>query len=215
MPPLAAIQAGLGIGQSILGLFALGKKKKAANEAFENIETYKESPYAQQNLMQAKADVNAPMPGEQEAKMGIGQTLTQSLGAAKTRKGGLQSVGAIVEQTNKAKQNLATQKAQFALGAKARLAGARNTMTGEYSKAFKSRQEKESTKYQQTLADLAATRQSISQGLGAVGGAAANLAMMGKNGTGVKSDMTDTETPSTDVPTDYSAYLKTGRFFKQ
>ena len=176
---LSFLQAGVGAVEAGAGLFSLGGKKRAADKKFSEIETYTESPYAKANLQQAQADVNAPMPGEQEAKMAIGQSQTQGLNAAKTRKGGLQSVGGIVGQAIAGKQNLATQKAKFGIAAKAGLSGARDKMTGEYGKAFKSRQDKETTAYQQSLAELSATRASISQGIGAIGGAAANAAKLG------------------------------------
>ena len=114
---LSLLQAGVGAVEAGAGLFSLGGKKRAADKALSDIETYSESPYAKANLQQAQADVNAPMPGEQEAKMAIGQSQTQGLNAAKTRKGALQSVGGIVGQAISGKQNLAVKKAEFGIGA--------------------------------------------------------------------------------------------------
>ena len=69
------------------------KKKKAADASIDATETYQESPYEQANLQAAQKRVGSAMPGEQEAKMAIGQSATQALGAAKSRKGGLGSTG--------------------------------------------------------------------------------------------------------------------------
>ena len=66
---------------------------------------------------------------------------------------------------------------------KNRLTGARDKMTGEYGKAFKSRQDKQVLGYQKSLAELQSARASISQGLGAIGGAAANEAKMQGGGS--------------------------------
>jgi len=190
LSPLAGAQAGLGLLQTGIGLFSLIGKKKASEKTFKDIETYTDSPYAKANLQQAQADVNAPMPGEQEAKMAIGQSQTQGLNAAKSRKGALQSVGAIVGQAIAGKQNLATQKAQFGIGAKNRLSGARDKMTVEYGKSFKSRQDKQVLAYQKSLAELQSAKSTISQGLGAIGGAAANAAKMGQGDVWDESDNT-------------------------
>ena len=167
--------------QAGLGFIGKGKKKRAADAAIEATEVYKASPYEQANLQAAQARTGAAMPGEAEAQMGIGQSATQALGAARSRKGGLASIGAIQAGTNKAQQDLAVKKAGFKLGAEKELSGARSRMTGELNKEFQSRQQKQSLKTQQALGELAGANQSISQGLGGLG---SGLAMNSAYGSG-------------------------------
>jgi hypothetical protein len=162
-----------------LGIAALSGKKKAqekADAAIEGIQTYDQSPYGKANMLAAEADINAAMPGEEEAKMNLGQSATQMLGAAKTRKGALGSIGSIQKQQTAGLQDLATKKAQYKLGAKQRL-------SGERTKAFSSTQEKQQLKAQQALAKASAANQMQSQG----------LAMLGKGlGTAAQSYMDKT-----------------------
>ena len=175
------LSAGAGLLQAGLGFIGKGKKKRAADAAIEATEVYKASPYEQANLQAAQARTGAAMPGEAEAQMGIGQSATQALGAARSRKGGLASIGAIQAGTNKAQQDLAVKKAGFKLGAEKELSGARSRMTGELNKEFQSRQQKQSLKTQQALGELAGANQSISQGLGGLG---SGLAMNSAYGSG-------------------------------
>jgi hypothetical protein len=158
------------------------KKKKAADAAIEATEVYKASPYEQANLQAAQARTGAAMPGEEEAKMAIGQSATQALGAAKTRKGGLASIGAIQAGTNKAQQDLAVKKAGFKLGAEKELSGARSRMTGELGKEFQSRQQKQSLKTQVALSELAGAKASKAQGLAMLGSGASDIASSGYEG---------------------------------
>ena len=178
----AAIKGLVGLGQALFS--GAKKKKKAADASVEAIETYQESPYEQANLQAAQKRVGSAMPGEQEAKMAIGQSATQALGAAKSRKGGLGSIGAIQAGTTKAQQGLATQKASMQLGAERELSGARSRMTGERGKAFQSRQQKQELKSQIALGELAGAKASKAQGLGMLGSAVSDLAMSGEGTIG-------------------------------
>ncbi len=176
----AAVKGLVGLGQALFS----GKKKKkaAADAAIDATEVYKASPYEEANLQAAQARTGAAMPGEEEAKMAIGQSATQALGAAKTRKGGLASIGAIQAGSNKAQQDLAVKKAGFKLGAEKELSGARSRMTGELNKEFQSRQQKQSLKTQQALGELAGAKASEAQGLGMLGSAVSDVAMSGEGG---------------------------------
>jgi hypothetical protein len=167
---LASVAMGLaqgviGLGQSIFGAAKLKKAKKAADVAIAGMETYQADPLAEQRL-------NAPMPGEAEAAMAIGQTQTQSLAAAKTRKGSLMSIAGIAAGTNKAKQDLAVKKAGYKLGAE-------KTLMGERAKSFQSRQQKQQLQTTIALQDVGAARQEISQGISGIGSAFGNLAGSG------------------------------------
>lgn len=163
---LGFLGAALGVGQTIMGAVGLKKAKKAADAAIQGIETQEVDPLV-------AARYNAPMPGEEQAKQDIGQSLTQSLSAAKTRKGGLQSVTGAVAQANKAKQGLATEKAKYKLGAEQNLVGQRE-------KAFKSRQEKQQLMANIALQDVASQRQMISQGVSGIGSGLYAGAMSGE-----------------------------------
>ena len=175
----AAIKGLVGLGQAIFS----GKKdkKRKADEAIEATEVYKRSPYEEANLQAAQARSGAAMPGEQEAKQAIGQSATQALGAAKTRKGGLASIGAIQAGTTKAQQDLAVKKAGFKQGAERELSAARSRMTGELGKEFQSRQQKQSLKTQVALGELAGAKASQAQGLGMLGSAVSDVAYSGDN----------------------------------
>ena len=170
----AAVKGLVGLGQALFS--GVKDKKRKADEAIEATEVYKASPFEQANLQAAQARTGAPMPGEAEAKMGIGQSATQALGAAKTRKGGLGSIGAIQAGTNKAQQDLSVKKAGFKLGAERDLSAARSRMTGEFGKEFQSRQQKQSLKTQQALGALAGAKASQAQGLAMLGSAGGDLA---------------------------------------
>jgi len=180
MLPAAAImgiaQGAVGLGQSLMGVIGQGKRKRAADKAISDIETYQADPLAAQRL-------NAPMPGEAEAQQSIGQTQTQSLAAAKTRKGGLGSIAGIAAGTNKAKQDLAVKKAGYKLGAE-------QAVMGERTKAFQSRQQKQQLQANIALQEVAAGRQNLSQGLS---GLASGLGSIAGSGIFGKSD--DTKTP--------------------
>ena len=158
-------QGVIGLGQSIFGAAKLKKAKEAADAAIAGMETYQADPLAAQRL-------NAPMPGEAEAAASIGQTQTQSLAAAKTRKGGLSSIAGIAAGTNKAKQDLAVKKAGYKIGAE-------QAVIGERTKAFQSRQQKQQLQTSIALQDVGAARQEIAQGISGIGSAFGNLAGSG------------------------------------
>ena len=168
----AIIKGLTGLGQAIFS--GTKKKRKAADAAIEATEVYKRSPYEEANLQAAQARAGAAMPGEEEAKQAIGQSATQALGAAKTRKGGLASIGAIQAGTTKAQQDLAVKKAGFKLGAERELSGARSRMTGELGKEFQSRQQKQTLKTQKALSELAGAKAAKAQGLAMFGSAASD-----------------------------------------
>ena len=167
----AAIKGLVGLGQALFS----GKKdkQKKANAAIDATEVYTADPLV-------KARLNAPMPGEAEATQEIGKSATQALGAAKTRKGGLASVGAIQAGTNKAKQDLAVQKGKMKIGAE-------QAMGAERSKEFQSRQQKQTLKTQVALGDLAGAKAAQAQGLAMVGSAVSDIAGGAAGGGGGKS----------------------------
>jgi uncharacterized phage infection (PIP) family protein YhgE len=176
MLPMAAAglaQGVFGIGQALFGASKLKAAKKAAEEAMGKIETKEVDPLIAQR-------VNAPMPGEETARQDIGQTLTQSLRAARSKKGGLQSITGAAAQANKAKQALATQKGQFKIGAE-------NALASERDKALKSRQEKQQLQANISLQDVAAQRSNITQGLSGLASGIGNFGF----GVGKLSDITN------------------------
>lgn len=173
----AAVKGLVGLGQALFS--GVKDKKKKADESIDSIKTYKASPFETANLQAAQARTGAPMPGEAEAKMNIGQSTTQSLGAAKTRKGGLASVGSIQAGANKALQELSVKKAGFKLGAERDLSNARGRMTGEYGKEFESEQQKQGLKTSIALNALAGAKASKAQGLAMLGSAAGDVAYAG------------------------------------
>lgn len=175
----AAIKGLIGAGQFLFS--GVKDKQKKADASVDSIKTYKASPFETANLQAAQARTGAPMPGEAEAKMNIGQSTTQALGAAKTRKGGLASIGGIQAGASKALQDLSVKKAGFKLGAERDLSNARGRMTGEYGKQFQSEQQKQGLKTSIALNELAGAKASKAQGLGMLGSAAGDLAYGGQD----------------------------------
>lgn len=169
----------MGLAQTGVGLWQAGKAakdlkaaKKKADDAIAGIETKQVDPLV-------AARYNAPMPGETEATQAIGQSETQALSAAKTKKSGLAAVSGIVAQTNKAKSGLSTQKGQYKLGAE-------KALVGENAAAFQSKQQKEQLQANIALQDVGAARQEVAQGVGAIGQGMGNFAA----GGGKLSDIT-------------------------
>jgi len=152
---LGLIEAGIGLWQKSKAEKALTAAKAKAEKAISDIEVKQVDPLV-------AARYNAPMPGETEAEQGIGQSEAAALGAAKTRKGGLASVSGIVAQTNKARSGLATQKAQYKLGAE-------KALVGENAAALASRQQKQGLMANIALQEVGAARSELSQGLGGIG----------------------------------------------
>lgn len=151
------------------------EKQKAADAAIKEIQTYKASPLVAQNLQQSQQDVGAAMPGEEVAAQQIGQSTTQALGAARTRKGGLGAIGNIAAQQQKSLQGLATKKAEFKLGAKERLKQARMQMSNELGRQFASEQEKQQLKANIALGALAGAKAQKAAGLRMIGSGAGDV----------------------------------------
>ena len=179
MNPLTAIQIGTGLFQAGAGIIGQKKVRKAAEKSINDIEDYTESQYAKEGLAAAKEDVNVPMPGMSQAQEQLGLATSSALRSARTRKGGLQSVGVLAEGERRGILDLGTKAAEFKLGARQRLQGQRQLMTQEREKAIASRREKASLKANMALERLAAKRAMVSQGLSAVAGAAASAASAG------------------------------------
>jgi len=180
----AAIAKGvLGLGQAIFS--GQKDKQKKADAAIEGIQTYKASPLVAQNVQQSQQDVGAAMPDEEVAAQQIGQSTTQALGAARTRKGGLGAIGNIAAQQQKSLQGLATKKAEFKLGAKERLKQARMQMSNELGKQFASEQEKQQLKANIALGALAGAKAQKAAGLRMIGSAAGDIIRTGSPSTSV------------------------------
>jgi hypothetical protein len=186
---LGLTQAGIGGLQAILGASKLKSAQKAATEAISAIETQQVDPLV-------AARYNMPMPGEEEAKMDIGQAATAAAGQAKNLKSGLKSIG--VNEANRIKglQGLAKQKAQYKLGAE-------QNLVAQKEKAFKSRQEKQQLQANIALQDVAAQRSAVSQGLAGLTGGLSNAAYGMFGGGGGKNSFNT----NTSQPIDYSSIM--------
>lgn len=181
MSPLGVAQAGVGLIQAGIGIAGLSKKKQAADKALSQIETQTEDPTIAGMYKQAQLDAQTGLGGsaKQLAKQGADEAMQAGLSSATDRKGGLAVVGAAVKGKQKAALGLAAQD-EAARQSKTRAATSLGLQkAANRTQAFKSRQEKQILGYQKSLAELSATRQSISQGMSAVGGAAANEAIKG------------------------------------
>jgi hypothetical protein len=180
---LALAQAGIGAIQAGIGLFGLNKKKKAADEALAKIETYSADPRVEAMYKQAQLDAQTGLGGAESAaiKQAGDEASAAAVGAASGTKGKV-----LAGQTAaKIKQKTGTELAVKGEAARRANRGAARQLgmatSAERAKAFQSRQDKESLGYQKSLSELAATRASIAQGLSAIGGGAANVAMSGSN----------------------------------
>ena len=172
------IQAGVGVGQAIYGITQARKKKKQVEADLNAVEEYKVPTETKQMYESAKMDATTGLSGtEGAAKAG-----KAAMGASTDRKGGLGMIGAIQKAGQQAGLAIAGQEEAALAGKKAALRGATTALVGEKGKAFASRQEKQKTRLSISMADMAANKASISQGIGAAGKGAANDALAGKKG---------------------------------
>ena len=179
--PLFAAQAGIGAIQTIAGLFSAKKRRKEADDAFNSIETYKQSAEVQNyyDINKLRASQGLSAPETQQYLSNVESGANASLYASQDRRGGLASIGTTNAQRQKGYLGLASLGEQARQQNIGRLGTATNMQSAEETKAFKSRQEKQVLKYQQTLARMASNRASIAQGLGALGSGLANQAISG------------------------------------
>lgn len=155
-------QAAIGGIQALIGGIGAAKAKKRADDAIQGIQTYTEDPLAMARL-------NAPLPGETEAKMDIAEAATGALSQAKSKKGGLLAIQGIQSRRNKQLQQLGVQRAQ------AKLSAEKGVMQ-ERAKAFESRQQKQQLQANIALQNLAAQRAMLSQGLSGLTGGLSSAA---------------------------------------
>jgi len=182
------IQAGVGVAQAGIALFNQGKKKKQVQKDLNAVEEYQVPTETKQMYESAKMDATTGLSGASKllATEGAARAGKAAMGAATERKGGLGMIGAIQKSGQQAALGLAGQEESALASKKAALRGATSALIGEKGKAFASRQEKQKTRLSISMADLAANRQAISQGLSAIGKGAVNDANTSK-GTGGKS----------------------------
>lgn len=178
------IQAGVGVGQAIYGITQARKKKKQVEADLNAVEEYKVPTETKQMYESAKMDATTGLSGASKllATEGAAKAGKAAMGASTDRKGGLGMIGAIQKAGQQAGLAIAGQEEAALAGKKAALRGATTALVGEKGKAFASRQEKQKTRLSISMADMAANKASISQGIGAAGKGAANDALAGKKG---------------------------------
>ena len=178
------IQSGVGIIQAGVALLGQKKKKKQVEADFNAVEEYKVPTETKQMYESAKMDATTGLSGASKllATEGAAKAGKAAIGASTDRKGGLGMIGAIQKAGQQAGLAIAGQEESALAGKKAALRGATTALVGEKGKAFASRQEKQKTKLSMSMADLAANKAAVAQGLGGVGKGATNDALAGKKG---------------------------------
>lgn len=178
------LQSAVGAGQAILGALQRGKKKRQVEKDLNAVEEYQVPTETKQMYESAKMDATTGLSGASKllATEGAAKAGVAAMRSSADRKGGLDMIGAIQKAGQQAGLALAGKEEEALMGKKAILRGATDKLIGEKGKAFASRQEKQKTRLSMSLSDLAANRESISQGIGAIGKGAANDASSGKKG---------------------------------
>jgi hypothetical protein len=178
------LQSAVGVGQAIVGGLQARKKKKQVEKDLNAVEEYQVPTETKQMYESAKMDATTGLSGASKllATEGAARAGKAAMGASTDRKGGLGMIGAIQKAGQQAGLALAGQEESALMGKKAALRGATTALVGEKGKAFASRQEKQKTRLSISMADMAANKASISQGIGAIGKGAANDALAGRKG---------------------------------
>jgi hypothetical protein len=155
-----AIQAGV-------GLFGLKRKKKAAEAAFNAIETYKPSQEVADIYQGAKMRSTTGLSGAtaQNAKSGINQAAAAAMKASQTKGSALSAAGATQQQLQEGSLKLVQMDEAARYKNISKYAAAAQAQSQEKAKAFQSRQQKQAMTYQKSLSELIAQKQMISQGL--------------------------------------------------
>lgn len=165
------LSAGVGAAQATIGMLGMKKKKKAASEAIDAMETYAPSQEIMGEYSAAKTRAAGGLGGAAKTlyQQGSQQAMAAGLNSATSRKGGLTAAGAIAGQAQKGALELAAQDEQAKKANEATRRQMASAVAGEKSKAFQSRQQKQQLKTNIALQELAAQRAMVSQGLSAVG----------------------------------------------
>jgi hypothetical protein len=179
---LGLLEAGLGLGQAAIGMFGMGKKKRAAQAAIDAMETYTPSQEIAGEYSAAKTRATGGLGGAAKAlyQQGTQQGMATALEGATSRKGGLTAAAAAAGQAQKGALQLAAQDEAAKKANEAARRQMASAVAGEKSKAFQSRQQKQQLKANMALQDLAAQRAMVSQGLSAIGGGLTAGAMGGE-----------------------------------
>ena len=177
-------QSAVGGGQALVAGLKRGKIKKQVESDLNAVEEYQVPTETKQMYESAKMDATTGLSGASKllATEGAARAGSAAMASSTERKGGLGMIGAIQKAGQQAGLAIAGQDEAAREGKKAIFRGTTDKLVGEKGKAFASRQDKQKTRLTMSLSELAANRDAISQGLGAVGKGAANDAYAGKKG---------------------------------
>lgn len=161
--------AGLGFLQAGISAIGMGKARKKAFKAVEDIKTYTEDPETKAALAMRKARLGTGLSAEAKniAKQGIGTAAASATkGALSMGKGaGLATIGAIQRQSGRQAQQLGLQEEQAQERSRMAYERAVGEAAGERRRAFASEQEKQQLMANIRLEQLAAKKAAVQQGI--------------------------------------------------
>lgn len=120
---ILAAQAGVGVYDTISGLFKKGKANKLMSENPRPVEQVPAEVLASQAAAEQLSNEGLPAAQYKQARQEIEKNAQQAIAAAGDRRGALATIGAINQQTNDATNNLNVESA------KQRVANIKNLMT--------------------------------------------------------------------------------------
>jgi hypothetical protein len=171
-----------GLISGINSIFAGGKQKKASKKINPKDVTYEVSPYAQEQLDNARAEKNARMPGAAQAERNIYQNQANALanmGRNSTDSSQLLAMaGGVQGQSNDAFGNLGVADAQNRQMNVQNLNNALGVMTGENDKVYQDKLRKYQEAYNAKMALMNAGITNQANGLNQIGSTIDNAAMM-------------------------------------
>ena len=134
----SAIQTGVGLAQSVLGLINSGKAKKEAEQLEKTRPKRSISPYAKDELSLAESELASGMGAEakQAFQEGIDRSLSSSLGATLKYGGGVNMVGQLYDQSVQGQQRLAALEENIRLNQVSNVIQAYRNMTNELDTNF-------------------------------------------------------------------------------
>lgn len=179
----SAALGGLQAGISAIGM---GKARKKAFKAIEDIPTYTEDPETKAMLAMRKARLGAGLSAEAKkiAQQGIGTAAAAATkGALSMGKGaGLSAIGAIQRQSARQAQQLGLQEEQAQERRRMAYERAVGEAGAERRRAFASEQEKKQLEANIRLEQLAAKRAAVQQGIRGITSGLTSAAMSGMYG---------------------------------
>lgn len=188
---MGLVGAGVGALQAGISSLGMGKAKKQAFKAVEDIPTYTEDPETKAMLAMRKARLGMGLSAEAKkiAQQGIGTSAAQATRAAQSmgKGAGLGTIGAIQKQSARQAQQLALQEEQAQERGRMAYERAVGEAGAERRRAFQSEQEKKQLQANIKLEQLAAKKAAVQQGIQGITSGITGAASAGMFGGGSSS----------------------------